>query len=171
VWAAGVTVDGSGSDRPLIEHWNGASWSVAAVPDPGQISVLTAVTATSTTNALAVGFSGFPTSQQLTERWNGIVWSPVSTGTDVIPEGVAAMSVGNAWAVGSVIQHWNGTAWTTAPVTNPLPAMFFEEVAATSTTNAWAVGHYFFVDPSTGDGLGTAIVRWNGTTWSPVPSP
>ncbi len=40
-------------------------------------------------------------------------------------------------------------------------------VAATSATDAWAVGDYT-MSPG---GLGTVIAHWNGTSWSPVPSP
>jgi hypothetical protein len=39
-------------------------------------------------------------------------------------------------------------------------------VAATSARNAWAVG-----TPGGGHGHTTGIVRWNGHTWKPVPSP
>lgn len=34
VWAVGQTVNGS-TKNPLIEHYNGSSWTIATVPTPG----------------------------------------------------------------------------------------------------------------------------------------
>jgi hypothetical protein len=83
--------------------------------------------------------------------------------------GVAATSVGNAWAVGSddkgktLIVHWNGTAWKRVPSPSLGGYASLSGVAATSATDAWAVGF---------GGRGkTLIVHWNGTTWKRVPSP
>jgi hypothetical protein len=167
-WAVGVTVS-SGSARPLIEHWDGTAWSVATTPDPGSVAILTSVTATSATSALAVGSSGSLLNQQFAEQWNGTGWTVIpSTGTATTPEAVAATSAGNAWSVGiGTPQRWNGSAWTSVPVTNPLPGEIFFGVAATAASNAWAVGDYT-ISPN---GLGSAIAHWNGTSWSPVPSP
>jgi hypothetical protein len=45
VWAVGQTLTGTGSDQPLVEHWDGSSelvlhtvngkWKLATVPEPG----------------------------------------------------------------------------------------------------------------------------------------
>jgi hypothetical protein len=93
--------------------------------------------------------------------------------------GVAAASPTTAWAVG---RYYNGTAESTMIETltggvweqesSPNPGgsthnNFLNAVAATSATNAWAVGDY----STTNSNLLTLIVRWNGTTWSQVPSP
>jgi hypothetical protein len=76
VWAVG-TSRGFGRrvpTLPLIEHWNGQSWSI--VPSP-QLSTfagfLSGVTALSSTDAWAVGgdFNGTP----LLEHWDGAQWS------------------------------------------------------------------------------------------------
>jgi hypothetical protein len=86
-------------------------------------------------------------------------------------EGVAAVSARNAWAVGftgsfsgvhgSLIVHWNGTAWRRVPS----PASrggWLNGVAATSAGNAWAVGFA---------GSKSLIVHWNGTMWKRAVSP
>ena len=90
-----------------------------------------------------------------------------------------ALSSCQAWAVGdyskgmaelSLIEHWTGTAWKQQPSPNPGSSYnTFEGVAVTSATNAWAVGQ----DSNNAASLvfRTLIVRWNGTTWTRVPSP
>jgi hypothetical protein len=188
VWAVGGTLAG----RPVIEHWNGTAWSVVPTFDPGQLSTLWAVDATSTSNAIAVGSvnnasTGQPT--PLSERWDGTGWTILPNpspnpqpGQQTQLIGVAATSATNAWAAGltpvfgdtnprPLIERWDGTAWTTVLSANPLPHAFGDAVAATSGTNAWLVGHYGIDGPVSPPGEGTLIEHWNGTTWATVPSP
>jgi hypothetical protein len=88
---------------------------------------------------------------------------------------VAVLSSCQAWAVGNysggtLIESWDGTAWTQQPSPSPGSAgngLF--GVAATSVTDAWAVGDYSGVgDPTQSQIL---IEHWNGTAWKQVPSP
>jgi hypothetical protein len=69
------------ADRTLIEHWNGTSWKTQTSPNaaPGNSdeNVLNGVTATSATNAWAVGWSyvsGSGHHKPLIEHWNGRSW-------------------------------------------------------------------------------------------------
>lgn len=55
-----------------------------------------------------------------------------------------------------LILHWNGTAWTRAPI--PTIQGDLNAVAATSPTNAWAVGS-------------AVILHWDGTAWNDVVAP
>jgi hypothetical protein len=117
VWAVGTST----SQHPLIEHWNGAKWKPARSPAaPG--GALSGLAASSARNAWAVGNA---TSGPLVLRWNGTTWRriPIRADSNSYLQGVAATSAGNAWAVGSVgtgtsasyrtlIEHWNGKAWT-----------------------------------------------------------
>lgn len=79
------------------------------------------------------------------------------------------LSPTNIWAVGSwgymyaypytatpMIQHWNGTKWTTANLPESLPNSTLYGVDASSENNVWAVGHYD--DP--------AVFHYDGTSWS-----
>ncbi len=77
--------------------------------------------------------------------------------------GVAATSAQDAWAVGTSILHWNGTAWQ--PVPTPGIAADLLSVAATSARNAWAIGYIMGVAGS------SLIVHWNGTAWQRIHSP
>jgi hypothetical protein len=56
--------------------------------------------------------------------------------------------------------------WTVTKTPNPgSPGL--TGVATTSSANAWAVGYYL----NHQSGASTLIARWNGTTWTQVPSP
>ena len=78
-WAVGYVTYFIGNNhkfapRALIEHWNGHSWKVQPSPSPAHAYMeLTAVSALSTTNAWAVGYtfpgSGFPY-RTFIEHWN-----------------------------------------------------------------------------------------------------
>src|SRR5262249_5938891 len=71
VWAVGAQdISSTGTAQPLIEHWDGTSWSVVSSPKLKQDGALNAVTAISTNNVWAVGF--FDNFQgDLVEHWDG----------------------------------------------------------------------------------------------------
>jgi hypothetical protein len=173
-WAVGYYDNGTAA-QSLIERRHGTAWTVVPSPSPGGSSgtVLTAVTATSSTNAWAVGWSG---TQTLVEHWDGTAWTVVPSPNPGSERdqlfGVAATSATNAWAVGyysslspdtqSLIEHWDGKAWTVE--SSPGPGVL-RSVAATSSTNAWAVGASGF------QRYVTLIEHWNGKNWKVQPSP
>ncbi len=56
IWAVGGYRSGQGAERTLIEHYNGASWTVSSSPNVNAFdNGLTAVTGRSTTSVFAVG--------------------------------------------------------------------------------------------------------------------
>src|SRR5215467_6280677 len=93
-------------------------------------------------------------------------------------QAVAVASPSDAWAVGTyeasgwahtLIEHWNGTAWTVTVGPNPGgPAAnnYLHGVAATSASSAWAVGSY-----RKAGAWHTLIEHWDGTRWRQVASP
>ncbi|HUS13447.1 MAG TPA: S-layer homology domain-containing protein [Chloroflexia bacterium] len=186
VWAVGAV---NGTHGTLVEHWNGATWSI--VPSPpqsfGDNYILTEVAAVAPADIWAVGLidqgSGFQ--RTLTEHWDGATWSIVPSpdpgGYYSRLDGVVALAADNVWAAGSystatgsdpprtLIEHWNGTAWTV--VASPSPGLFFnalEDVTALAADDLWAVG-------LASDDLQlpdyTVVVHWDGATWSVEPSP
>src|SRR5215472_2024050 len=106
-WAVGFSATGStGTNRTLIEHWDGQRWAVQPSPNVGSgRNDLTGVAATSASNAWAVGYvfrgSGI---QTLIEHWDGQRWavqsSPGLSGQPSDLYGVTAISASSAWAVG-----------------------------------------------------------------------
>lgn len=155
--------------RMLIERWNGASWSLVPSPSPAgrDDNRLLAVSALSSSNAWAVGYSREPgaRARPLIERWDGTAWKRV-TGAGpgqkhVTLLGVSAVSARNAWAVGTyssggkpfdvgtgnrtLILHWNGTGWHRVGSPNQASKLGSNEltaVAAVSGTNAWSIGNH-----------------------------
>ena len=75
VWAVGFSlsvVNNENVSTPLVEHYNGTSWSIQTTPATG--GKLNAVTAVSATDVWAVGGTG---SADLIENFNGTTWSIV----------------------------------------------------------------------------------------------
>jgi len=170
-WAVGQVFVGAGQppSPPAIYHWNGTAWSLVSSPALSSDNSLDAVSASSATDAWAVGFQkvGRRSHQTLLEHWNGAAWS-VDT-ADSVPGGLGAvvdLSPTNAYAVGTangtMLQHWNGTSWS--PVTLPDPGFGTlgggQDISATSASDIWLVG--------TSAGQAEAL-HFNGTAWTVVP--
>jgi serine/threonine-protein kinase len=176
--------------RPLILRWSGTGWTRVPAPDLGADYNLSSVAAASADNAWAVGWTGSGTSDQTNSRtvilhWNGRTWTRVpspSPARDNMLLGVSVTATGNAWAYGitesglprtgdaELILHWNGRAWTQVPVpvpiTDPTKGWIYD-VTAVSADSAWAVGSLTDAAKLSV----TLILRWNGSTWTRVPSP
>jgi len=182
IWAVGSYNNASNTQQTLIEHWNGASWSIVPSPNVASLfNALTAISAVSATDIWAVGnVSGANGFQRLIEHWNGASWSIVqSSGTGQLT-GVAAIASNNVWAVGSaastnniqtLIEHWNGSTWSVVSSSGPgLASNTLNGVIAISANNVWAVG-----DDTNGVGpsatFAPLIEHWNGSSWSVVTSP
>jgi hypothetical protein len=196
-WAVGETGPGPGipsATAPLIEHWNGKAWTIQRFRIPADGGHLSAVAATSSRDAWAVGATG-PVSegtaqQTLAEHWNGKAWTRVPSpnlpgSTASFLQSVTAVSASNAWAVGyatvggrykAITMHWNGHRWTLLPASSPGGDAQLLGVAFSWTNNIWAVG---IVNPTRcGNGVlqcQTLAEHWNSVTrnWrdSPTPNP
>jgi hypothetical protein len=183
VWAVGRRLEGDPSwNRPLVEHWDGSSWTV--VPSPsgsGVTSQLLGVAAVSANDIWAVGDASAPAPtyvQTLIEHWDGSSWtiipSPnVSDSSQNTLTSVAVVSANDIWAVGYFLQsnwrtltmHWDGSTWSTVPSPNIGPyGNWLFGVAARASNDVWAVG-------TANNGGQTLILHWDGTSWSVVPSP
>jgi hypothetical protein len=185
-WAVG------GSGNGLIERWNGTRWSVVASPDlvgdhsnPSNSASLSAVDATSASNAFAVGTAnvfGGSGGGAVAERFNGTSWSKTSVPS---PAGqsfadVKAFSASDAWAIGrsapsfnglTLARHWQGSSW--AQVATPSPGTrdnVLQAVDGSSPSDVWAVG-YFRDLPYGNRARHSLVLHWNGSAWSRIPSP
>src|SRR5258708_6724805 len=74
------------------------------------------------------------------QNWTGV--PPPNPGTGSVLQGVAVVSACDAWAVGSLIEHWNGSAWTVVASPHPGSFSILDGVQAASRTDIWAVGFY-----------------------------
>jgi hypothetical protein len=180
VWAVGDYNDLSTfTVVTLIEHWNGATWSVVTSPNVmgAQDTILKGVIAISSNNAWAVGYS---TTQNvyksLIEHWDGSTWSMVTAPSTGQPEdslnGISALAADDIWAVGSgsgktLAEHWNGSTWSVVASPNASTNTSFSAVSAGASNNIWAVG---FSYDTTSQRIKTMTEHWNGTAWTLVPS-
>jgi hypothetical protein len=184
VWAVGSYSNGT-AEQTLIEHWNGTCWKRFPSPNPGGPSNnngLAAVAADSPSDAWAVGsYSDGTHNRTLIEHWNGSKWmrvpSPTPGGLAGGLSAVAVISSSDVWAVGSyfdtsvdddeeLIEHWDGTSWTTMPSPRGTAGVGeLDGLAATSSSDVWAVGSYQV------GARETLIEHWDGTSWTVVPSP
>jgi hypothetical protein len=188
-WAVGFTKTVGAAGRfPLAVHWNGTAWTIVPTPTltGGAKSTLNGVVALGPTNAWAVGKGR--NGAALVERWNGTAWSvvPVPTpagATSSQLSGISALSANDLWAVGSVatvvgttvqgrtlVEHWNGTAWSIVTSRNATSSNLLTGVAAVAGNNVWAVGYTITTD-GTNQPDRTLVEHWNGSSWSLVASP
>lgn len=184
VWAVGSSGSQVSGQVTVAEHWNGTAWTLVTSPNPGSATnSLYAASAASSGNVWAVGYYANPdgVTHTLIEHWNGTAWSvvtspsPGSVNNELFS--VVAVSSNDVWAVGftasntsaekTLIEHWNGTAWSVvkspSPGTSPVNDVL-SSVAAVSATDVWAVG-------SGGSTSQTLAEHWNGTKWSVVTTP
>jgi len=185
-WAVGYrAMRSSAPGDSLILHWNGTSWAKVKSPNPVTgANPLNAVSATSGSDAWAVGYSQSASTSQrsaLILHWNGTAWSNVTSarpGSQSTLYGVSATSATDAWAAGDYVSppalsltlQWDGTAWSQAASPNPGRSYdILTGVSADSATDAWAVGYYS--QPNGYVPHDTLTLHWDGTSWSAVKSP
>jgi hypothetical protein len=187
-WAVGYSDIGNGYST-LIQRWNGSVWKIVSSPNNSGNNILYGVTCTSTSDCWAVGtyWDDGLFQRTLIEHWNGNAWNIVSSpnrGLSTPPidvlAGVACISAAECWAAGSnddrngfgqtLIERWDGTAWTIVDSPNPSGSNAFIAVTCASPSppeECWAVG-----ESVTGLGRGeTLIEEWDGVAWSLVSSP
>jgi len=126
---------------PLAPPAAGGAWSIVNSPNPPPTrtpNFLAAVTCVSASDCWAVGY--------------------YYTGSDF----------NSITAVQTLIERWDGTAWSivTSPNTSATQNNFLVDVTCSSASSCWAVGYYY-----TGSINQTLIERWDGTAWAIVSSP
>lgn len=194
-WAVGFQNDNNLNDsRTLTQHWSGSTWTTVASPNPGTTSactnfntgnVLTAVVEISTTDVWAVGYFFTCTSllKPMVLHWNGTSWRvvptpPLNTNDNAAFNSVIALAANNVYAVGykpatngavlTLIEHWNGTAWSVISSPNGnSTGNVLTGISANSPTDIWAVGHL----TAPGIEVKTLALHFNGSSWSLVPTP
>jgi hypothetical protein len=142
-WAVGIYMDGHALDHPLAEQWNGSTWSLGQVPQPAGQQA--------TFNA--VDDLGPDDTWAVGTSWTG---------------GVGSTPGGN-----TLIEQWNGTAWTIVPSPNAVPVIngnsnTLDAISGTGPDDIWAAGWYLNNDANI---LTMLFEHWDGTSWSIVPTP
>jgi hypothetical protein len=127
--------------KPFFAHWNGTAWSAAAVPLPRR----------SDPDASAISM---PSCASATDCW---------------AVGYAGVSVRGGLRFGPLAVHWNGSAWSLAPVPGEGTVSDLSTVSCHAAGDCWAIGSW-----AGGPGIakgGTLTEHWNGTRWSVVRTP
>jgi hypothetical protein len=147
-WAVGAygSVQSGGVLVNEVLHWTGKKWTKVTVPNPGgtgtsDFSTLQSVSCTSATSCQAVGSYGSN-----------------ATGGARLNE----------------VLSWNGQKWTLSKTPNPDGTLAdgtqnLTAVSCLSPKSCWTVGHYG--DQEQPKGTLNEALRWNGKTWSQVPTP
>ena len=189
VWAVGDFASvGPVPPAPLIEHWNGRSWSLQPTRALTQLKsalpqTLTSVAALAPDDVWVLGTPG-SNSSDVYLHWNGASWQ-LSRGPNIRPHyGSAAMQVvatdhrGGLWAAGGwmrgygeagvpgggTVERWNGRRWEVdrhAAWRKPLTM-----VAPVAPDDVWAITGGSFTIAGGGYGVSPVqVLHWNGSTW------
>jgi hypothetical protein len=186
-FAIGNSYDQAGNSQTLIEHWNGAVWSIMPSPNRDSNGVLVGITALSQNNIWTAGSyfnSNLKHNQSLIEHWNGVQWniinSPNINDTDNTLSDIHAVASNDVWAVGytgpdvvftehsALIEHWDGHKWSI--VSHPASQLngSLTAISTISAKNIWVVGQY--LPASNNATFQTLAEHWDGTQWSIVPT-
>ena len=189
IWTVGISGENTSSvmASSLAMHWDGEDWEVVRSPNPGRYNVLNGVAALSSSDVWAVGnyldSDNNQKSKPLVLHLDGKDWSVnhnlnIDTDTkDSQLSDVVALSSDDVWAVGYheadrsgqgdiihqvLVLHWDGTTWSTMPVSEAVVRASDEsselvDITAVSQNDIWAIG-------KGGDRVPIAI-HWNGSAW------
>jgi hypothetical protein len=143
---------GAGSGKLFAERWNGSTWRMVPIADPGR-AVLTAMSCPSAQSCFAAGYRS--SNKAITERWNGRKWSLVTPrrprpNSQLL--GVSCPGPRNCFASGwsegtsftakqhALIEHWDGNRWSTRPLPGTPSGSQLESVSCPTGTRCTAVG-------------------------------
>ena len=171
-WAVG-RYDAGGSDhpQPLVERWDGGSWSSLPV-GWNQESELFGVAAVAPNDVWMVG--GYQSGgNALIAHWNGTSITEVphpNPGAFNRLYAVTAIAANDVWAVGEYTNpisrplalHWDGSSWTQVSTPSGAGYDHLYGVAAIASNDVWAVGD---------DGNTTLALHWDGSQWTRAVTP
>jgi hypothetical protein len=190
VWAVGYfEADRRSPSAPLIEHWNGRSWSLQPTHALTRVNgalpqTLTSVVALASDDVWVLGHGNqLSGAVDVYLHWNGTSWK-LLPGPDISPRlGSAAMQAigtdrrGGLWAVGGwvgigeagvprggIAERWNGRQWQVdrrAAWKEPLT-----RVAPVAPDDVWAIAGGSFTADGTWGVSPVEVLHWSGSTWN-----
>lgn len=138
------------SVQPMLEHWDGAHWTIAA-----GLNIMGLLKTNSHWNGAAL--------QRLAVVSASDIWAVGSVGT-------YAHDSSSSYQPESgqvLIEHWNGRQWQAIPAASGVsdPYSVLNDVAAISPNNVWAVGY-----TSDAARIRTAALleHWDGSHWTRI---
>ena len=190
VMVAGCAAGGGPRSATVPAAVQGGSWVVVRAPEVH--GVLTAVSCPSPSSCAAVGEYYHPAPRYaLIEHWNGSAWSivkgpPPSAHLTAGLSGVSCSGVSDCTAVGSstrivrmpttspppvrtLVEHWNGSAWSI--VKSPNPPAASNRLTGVACSRAWGCMAVGQSGGSMNLHVRTLAERWNRSRWVIVKSP
>ncbi len=190
VVVAGCAAGGGPRSATVPAAAQGGSWVVVRAPEVH--GVLTAVSCPSPSSCAAVGEYYHPAPRYaLIEHWNGSAWSivkgpPPSAHLTAGLSGVSCSGVSDCTAVGSstrivpqpttgpppvrtLVEHWNGSAWSI--VKSPNPPAASNRLTGVACSRAWGCMAVGQSGGSMNLHVRTLAERWNRSRWVIVKSP
>jgi hypothetical protein len=143
---------------PLIQRWNGSSWSVqtSSLPEGGTEGKLFGVSCTGASSCMAVGrFNEFSGGHTIATQWDGTSWTTLASPRPAFSQGshfedvsctssISCVAVGAYFVSGgtrTLAADWNGTAWTLHNAPSPgTNKNFLLAVSCLSSTTCRGVG-------------------------------
>lgn len=189
--AVGSFLTGDGTLVPLVERWDGTTWSLqsAAVPPDSFNVSLSGISCIGANLCVAVGGKDSLADDNgaLAERWDGVSWTILPTpappqsaggsslGKIVCFSAISCMAIGEFAPIPephpglSFSEGWDGTTWTIVPTMNPpgTDEAPLSGLSCMSASDCTAVGFYVDRSPK----WLTLVQHWNGGSWTIQPSP
>ncbi len=163
-WTVGSAIDlATSKTKSLVAHWDGNTWALVDLTNAAPLpSGLSSVACNAPNDCWADGSHdpgpGFGEAT-LIVHWGGTTWNAVpSPNTDPKRNnflfGVACANANDCWATGvayngiaeqTLMQHWDGGAWSIMPSPNTSDRKYNHlwSIACPSPTRCFAVGYYY----------------------------
>ncbi len=184
IWAGGE-VFADPNALPLLEHFDGASWT--QFDPPVSDCLVYGMSSDASNDVWAVGITlggGTCTLHYDGSAWQGVPSQNPGLGYNYLA-GVVALGPNNVWASGwyvqqpnqdrpllTLIEHWDGSSWQVVSSPNIGPAgqvsSQLRGITAVSANDVWAFGDSVLISNQMAY---TLVLHWDGTSWIIVPSP
>jgi len=173
--------------KPLVEKWNGSSWSLQSAPNPSEGSGLNQMLSVSCASATFCAATGQAAGKPVATTWNGTTWSvallakPGGAETATL-EGVSCISATACSAIGKYVEAgksralaeaWNGSTWTQQTIpSSGESGTFLSNITCISSSSCIAVGSSVpkWKNVEEEEERKTLVESWNGSSWAIVPS-
>jgi hypothetical protein len=173
-WAVGY----GNNYSTLLEHWDGTSWSLVTSAPFGADKPLYGISALSASDVWVSGGGETP----FVAHFDGTAWNEVPTvdlgGAYSVLYKIAAVTSNDVWAAGfretargedTLIEHWDGHAWSIVASPHPNDDDYIRSLVAVSASDIWLGGTWFGDEPQYTEH--PLLEHWNGSAWSLVASP
>ncbi len=174
---------------PLVEHWDGQTWSRQTAPYPTSgvtAAPLTGVSCPSPGSCTAVGHYDLPSGlrEPLVETWDGTAWTMAPGGSPEFSEELNGVDClrGGCVAVGdqsrplplTLAERSTGATWSVQTTPNPSDGSFSYELGSVSCHTMASCVAVGTAPSNLSGGLSSNVVEhWDGSAWTlqtvPVP--